>query len=208
MQAPDPLADVRPSRAAVHLRRLAEAAPRCGDLTALLAVGELLEGPDDITRSEVLAVLDRPARRVTWGSVPLDVLAWQREERLDDLPLTWWYRSSERAPDNHTLFRPLLFWSRAHGLDEHALTAVAAGGEERLDALRPKAPEVTELVARLRAERAEAASALTDVVDTYWERAWRRNQQRLDRYPEHRLWDLAWGLVDLEHALEQLREGT
>lgn len=195
---------MRPSRAVAHLERVAATAPRCGGLAALLVVGELLEGPDDITRSEVIAVLDRPARRVTWGATPLDVLGWMTDEQLSRLPITWWYRSSERPADNHTLFRPLPFWTRGAGVDVAALAALAAGDVDTLDGLRAAAPDVADLLERLRGEREDALAALTDVVDVYWERGWRRNQQRHDRYPEHRLWELAWGLADLEHAIETL----
>lgn len=197
---------MRPSRAAVHLQGVADAATRSGELVALLLVGELLEGPDDVTFSQVVGVLDRPARRLTWGSTPLEALTWVREERLDNLPLQWWWRSAERPADNHVLYRPLAFWTSETGTDEVALAAVASADVPALESLRPDAPEVADLVTRLRAERDDAAQALTDVVDTYWERGWRRNQQRLGRYPEHRLWDLAWGLADLEQALPRLAD--
>lgn len=53
----------------------------------------------------------------------------------------------------------------------------------------PEEPDVTDV-----------AFVVDKGVDRFWDADWRREHKGGGRYPEHTLWELAWGVRDLEGA--------
>lgn len=165
------------------------------------AFGELLEAPDDPGFSEVALVVDAGVDELPWGYEPPSLQWFAHWSRMDRHPMRWVARPRDQPVSNHMVRRPLRLWTVNDGVDEAALTALA---ERRAVEHRLEDPPPDELRAALERELAVTEAALDDAVERYWDRDFRDEHRGGGRYPEHTLWELAWGVRDLRRGLEQL----
>lgn len=205
---------VKYATAVGHVRMVVEA---CADAAAKMQAigrerpyvleawvfGALLDAPQEIEATDVAFVVDAPAAEVPWGAEPGGLRWFTNFYRIDRYPVRWFARPVDRPVVNHRIRRPVHFWS-TDGPHEAALQALAEG---RVDDL-PRAAELDAegLDRQLDDEAATVLAALGGVVDAYWQHDWRREQRDGERGPEHELYDLAWGLVDLDRGRRRLRD--
>jgi hypothetical protein len=199
---------MRRSTAVRRLRTIAERAQRtCAlwepgeGLVAVHAYGSVLDpGEDDgsVEVVQVAFVVNEPPEAVTWGCRPPAYAGLAYVLELEKAPVDWCFRSADAPVGNHRIDRPLQIWSRRSGVEEAALTALAAGDAEALREPRPR-PRV--LQRHLAEELAAAEVRLRDVRDRYWQRGWRHDHHGAGSYPENHLWDAVHGYLDLLDAV-------
>jgi hypothetical protein len=195
---------MRYRRAVEKLRTLASAcdAERAwpGDDPILLeayAFGEVLDGPDELDRVEVVLVLNLPAEEVVWESTPRQAVWLEDSLRLNKGGYSYRWRSSRDSVSNHRIRRPVRFWSREGGPDEGVLQALSERRFGDLPRLETPPEDQREQVA---GELAVAFGRLRAVRDSYWDQQWRREHRGFGRYPENELWDAIDGYLDLYDA--------
>lgn len=202
-------------RHATAVRRLTAIAQRCQQvrslwevedgLVAVYAFGGVLEPAEATGGSlevvQVAFVVNAGPDVVAWGARPPRFAGLPYVLDLEKAPVDWYFRPAALPVSNHLIVRPLLIWSREHGVQQESLTAVAAGTAE---ALRPKAPRDGVLSRQLVEELAASRAYLERVRDRYWQRGWRSEHHAGGSYPEHHLWDATHGYLDLLAAVERL----
>jgi hypothetical protein len=103
---------------------------------------------------------------------------------------------------NHAIERAVRVWAKGTGGEAAALSALEQG---RLDGVMVDGPPSRDaLRAQVAVERAVAQSYLAEVVESFYERDWRRAHQGGGVHPEDHLWCAAAGFMDLDTALDQL----
>jgi hypothetical protein len=198
-------------RRSTAVRRLGIIARRCQricdlwapgqGLVAVHAFGTVLDSGEDDGSVEVVQValvVNEPPELVPWGARPPAYAGLPYVLELDKAPVDWCFRSSAAPIGNHRVDRPLRIWSRAEGVDEQSLAALAVGQAEALREPRPRPPVFKR---HLREELAAAQARLGDIRDRYWQRAWRSDHHGADSYPENHLWDAVHGYLDLLDAV-------
>ncbi|MCP4223385.1 MAG: hypothetical protein GY773_08600 [Actinomycetia bacterium] len=162
--------------------------------------GDLVTGPDTIEVIYLALVVDFPVEEVTWLARPARAEATASLLRFDKYPLRWWWRPTVWPVWNHTITRPVRFWSKANGTDETALSLLA---DRRLDELVSEGPPDPEAYrAQLQTELEAARRHLNRVVDSYHDRDWRRDHKGFGVYPEDHLWWATQGFLELDDALQ------
>jgi hypothetical protein len=200
---------VRYATAIDHLRLVADACaeeaqrPAAGGMShpyvrAAYAFGEILDVPDEPDGTEVALVVDTGVDELPWGVEPPRLHAFVRAYRIDRYPIRWFPRPRDLPVADHRIVRPVRLWDLEHGIHEVAFEALRSG---RPEDVRLPAPPAAELRTALERHLAVTRDALGEVVDRYWDHDWRREHSGGGRYPEHTLWDLAWGVRDLERAV-------
>ncbi|RJK96413.1 DUF7711 family protein [Vallicoccus soli] len=169
---------MKPSRAAHHVRTLAEACAAMAGRPATifpLRVQELwvwggaLEPGRDVERVGVALAVDLPAADVPWLGEPKGAQHWADATRMSRTPFTPRWRSVHAPVWNHRVERPLLVWDAPGGPREDALGALAEGAAQ---ALRAPAPPPDALRDRLERERAVSLAELAAATAAYEERRW------------------------------------
>jgi hypothetical protein len=200
---------VRYATAISHLRLVAEA---CADaasrppldderhpyIVGAHAFGEILELPEDPDVTAVAFVVDATVDELPWGVEPPDLRWFIHQARIDRHPIRWFARPRDLPVGDHRIVRPVRLWDVDHGIDEVTFDAFRS---RHVESVRLPAPSREELAAALERHLTVTRSALDEVVDRFWDRDWRREHTGSGRYPEHTLWELAWGVRDLERAL-------
>lgn len=199
---------MRRSTAVNRLRTIAERAqstcrlwqPDQG-LVAVYAYGAVLDPTSDdgsVDVVQIVLVVNEPPHEVPWGSRPPAYAGLGYVLELEKAPIDWCFRSAAAPLGNHRIDRPLRIWSRAGGVEDAALTALAAGTVDALREPRPRAPVLRRHLAE---ELAAAEARLREVRDRYWQRAWRHDHHGAGTYPENHLWDAVEGYLDLLDAV-------
>ncbi|HKS48905.1 MAG TPA: hypothetical protein VJT49_28115 [Amycolatopsis sp.] len=101
---------------------------------------------------------------------------------------------------NHVIRDPVRFWS-LDGTDEVVLNALR---DRRFTELSRVTASPTELRRRTKVELDHALVRLRAVHEAYWERDWRHEHRGGGRYPEHHLWEVTEGYLDLLDAAHHL----
>jgi hypothetical protein len=200
---------VRYATAIGHLRLVAEACaeaaalPPLGDeqhpfVVAAYAFGELLELPTNPDGTDVAFVVAADAEVLPWGLEPPELRWFVDRSRIDRHPIRWFARPRDLPVGDHRIVRPVRLWDADRGIDEASFEALRS---RDVEAVRLPAPSTEERRTALERHLAVTKAALGEAVDRFWDRDWRRERTGHGRYPEHTLWDLAWGVRDLERAL-------
>jgi hypothetical protein len=199
-------------RHATAVRRLRTIAERCQQvcglwadhegLVAVHAFGQVLDpagergGSLDVV--QIALVVQQDLEQVTWCVRPPEYAGLGYVLELEKAPVDWYFRPAALPIGNHVIVRPLQIWDRRAGVDERALTALAAGEAEplRAPALRPEV-----LHRQLTEELTAALVHLERIRDDYWQRDWRSHHKTIETFPEHHLWDAVHGYLDLLQAV-------
>jgi hypothetical protein len=200
---------VRYATAIGHLRLVAEACAEAAALppfddeqhpfvVAAYAFGELLELPTDPDGTDVAFVVAVDAEELPWGIEPPELRWFVHRSRIDRHPVRWFARPRDLPVGDHRIVRPVRLWDTERGIDEASFEALRS---RDVEAVRLTAPVTEEMRTALERHLAVTKAALGEVVDRFWDRDWRREHTGAGRYPEHTLWELAWGVRDLERAL-------
>jgi hypothetical protein len=168
-------------------------------LEEMWVTGELLSFADTLEAGAVVLVLDLPAEDLPWLALH-PAGEWVGDQlRLGKRPLRWSYRPLTWPVWNHEHRRLVRFWSAAGGLD---LAVVEALRSRSLDRVTVIEPSVDQLAEQLREELAVSRRHLRAMLDTYWDRDWRRHHDGHDESPEDHLWRAATAVTDIWAALE------
>ena len=186
-----------------HVRRLAEQCVEMAELpsrfqglpvSALWAVGDVLETARDLEWVKVVLVVDLPVSEVPWFCTPDGAAQWSEATRLSKNPVGAWWRSAQAPVWNHHIVRPLLVWDRAGGLREDALRALREGrGAE----LGQAAPTAEEFAARMLDELVVSRAALVARTADYDAKRWGRT--RLEKLADP-LFEASLGYLDVLEA--------
>jgi hypothetical protein len=210
-------------RRATAVRRLRTIAERCRQvcplwepgtgLAAAYTFGPVLdrgEGEEpSIEVVQLVLVVHAGADEVTWSYRPATFTGLPYVLDLEKAPVDWYFRPLGHPVGNHRILRPLPIWTRAAGVHEQALAALADGRPEVLDRWREPAPRPAVLQRQLAQELAAARAQLVRARDGYWRRSWREAHHAAGTTPENYLWDAVNGYLDLlAVAGEDLRAAT
>lgn len=94
------------------------------------------------------------------------------------------------------------FWSASGDLDPAVIEALRS---RRFDRVPVVTPSVDELAAQLREELAVSRRHLGAMLDSYWDRDWRRQHSGHEESPEDHLWRAATAVTDIWAALDGLQ---
>jgi hypothetical protein len=167
-------------------------------VVAAYAFGQVLELPEALDGTEVAFVVDATVDELPWGVEPPGMQWFVHQARIDRHPIRWFARPRDLPVGDHRIVRPVRLWDADGGIDERTFDALRS---RDVEAVRLPAPPREELAAAQVRHLTVTRAALDEVVDRFWDRDWRREHSGGGRYPEHTLWDLAWGVRDLERAL-------
>ncbi len=150
-------------------------------LEEMWVTGELLGFAETLEAGAVVLVLNLPAEDLSW--LPLHPAGeWAGDQlRIGKRPLQWCYRPLTWPVWNHEHRRLVRFWSASGDLD---LAVVEALRSRRLNRVTVVEPSVDELAAQLHEELAVSRRHLRAMLDTYWDRDWRRHHSGHDESPE------------------------
>ncbi len=172
-------------------------------LEEMWVTGELLGLSETIEAGAVVLVLNVPAQELPWLALH-PAGEWVGDQlRLGKRPLRWCYRPLTWPvwnPEHRQLVR---FWSASGDLD---LAVVEALGSRQLDRVTVVEPSVYELATQLREELAVSRRHLRAMLDTYWDRDWRRLHSGHDESPDDHLWRAATAVTDIWAALDGLQD--
>ncbi|MDH3260020.1 MAG: hypothetical protein OEM81_12605 [Acidimicrobiia bacterium] len=164
--------------------------------------GDLLAGPDTIEVIWLALVVDLPVEDVTWLARPAQAEATASILRFDKYPLRWRWRPTVWPVWNHTISRPVRFWSKEHGPDQTALEILANRRLGELAVLEPT--DQAAYRAQLQTELEASRRHLGRVVNSYHDRNWRRDHNGFGVYPEDHLWWATQGFLELDDALQEI----
>ncbi|MBS3939850.1 MAG: hypothetical protein KG028_02710 [Actinobacteria bacterium] len=196
-----------------HLRLVAEACAEwasrsvLGDasgpyVVAAYAFGDILDAPEEPDISDVVFVVDEGVETLPWGIEPPAVRAFVDLSRIDRHPIRWLVQPRDVPVGHHRIVRPVRLWDVDHGIDEVAIEALR---QRRPEDVRLPAPDEEEARAALERHLAVTRAALDAAIERFWDANWRREHKGAGRYPEQTLWELAWGVRDLERAVDGKR---
>lgn len=192
-----------------HLRLVAEACaeaaarPAFGDaphpyVVAAYAFGDILDVPEEPDGTDVVFVVDEGVDTLPWGSEPPALRAFISLSRIDRHPIRWFVMPRGVPIGDQRVVGPVRLWDANAGIDEVALEALR---QRRPEDVKLPAPDAQESRAARKRQLAATRATLDDAIERFWDADWRREHKGAGRYPEHTLWDLAWGVRDLERAL-------
>jgi hypothetical protein len=201
---------VRYATAIGHLQLVAEACaaaasrPPLGDepvpyVVGAYAFGEILALPDDPAGTDVAFIVDVSVDELPWGAEPAELRWFVDRARIDRHPIRWFARPRDLPVGDHHIVRPVRLWDVDGGIDEATFDALRS---RDVETVRLPAPTPEAMGAALERHLAVSRAALDEVIERFWDGDWRREHRGGGRYHEHTLWDLAWGVRDLERALE------
>ena len=166
--------------------------------------GDLVTGPDTVEVIWLALVVDFPVEEVTWLARPAQAEATAKMLRFDKYPLRWWWRPTVWPVWNHTISRPVRFWSKSHGPDEEALRLLA---DRRVNELVIQGPaDRGAYREQLQTELEASRRHLDRLVNSYHDRDWRRDHKGFGVYPEDHLWWATQGFLELDDALRSSDE--
>lgn len=168
-------------------------------LEELWVTGDLLGVSETLGAGSVVLVLDVPADELPWLALH-PAGEWVGDQlRLGKRPIGWCYRPLAWSVWNHEHRRLARFWTAADGLDTEVVDALRS---RRLDRLVVVEPSSQELVEQLREELAVSRRHLRALLDSYWDRDWRREHKGYVESPEDHLWRAARAVEDMHGALD------
>ena len=170
-------------------------------LQELWVTGELLGVADTIDEGSVVLVLDVPAEELPWLALHPSGKWVGDQLRLGKRPMRWCYRPLAWPVWNHEHRRLVRFWTASNGLDTDVIEALRARHLNRLTVVEPSEQD---LVEQLRDELTVSRRHLRTVLDSYWDRDWRREHEGYDASPEAHLWRAATAVEDMCNALGEL----
>lgn len=170
-------------------------------LEELWATGDLLGLADGVDSASVVLVLDVPADQLPWLALH-PAGEWVGDQlRLGKRPIRWCYRPLACPVWNHEHRRLVRFWTASEGVDSDVIESLRS---RTLDQLAVVEPTAQELVEQLREELTLSRRHLRAVLDSYWDRDWRREHKGYDESPEDHLWRAATAVEDMRAALDEL----
>ncbi|MBI2705810.1 MAG: hypothetical protein HYX32_11050 [Actinobacteria bacterium] len=195
---------------ATAIRHLVEMSETASDITTRLrnsdiewpleeiwVAGDLLDGAAEMDAGAVVLMLDIEPGELPWMAQH-PVAEWVGHElRLGKRPMAWCYRPHVWPPWNACHRRVALVWTAGGGLDEPSIEALRNQRQPKI-----AAPDDALFREQLVEERAAARVHLRQIVDDFWEPAWRRENRGEDR--EDQLWRAAAGLLEIDDALREV----
>jgi hypothetical protein len=201
---------VKRSTAIGHLIEMAEVASerlRLRDtdigwpLEELWVTGELLGQADTLDGGAVVLVLDVSTDELPWLALH-PAGEWIGDQlRLGKRPFRWCYRPLAWPVWNHEHRRLVRFWTARDGLDTDVIEALRA---RQFDRLTVADPSEGELAAQLGEELTVSRLHLRALLDSYWDRDWRREHTHYDESPEDHLWRAALAVEDMLGTLDDM----
>jgi hypothetical protein len=198
------------STAIGHLVEMAEvASDRLGlratdldwPLEELWLTGELLGPADNVEAGSVVLALDVPPDELPWLALHPAGEWVGGQLRLDKRPLQWSYRPSAWPVWNHEHRRLTQFWSAGSGLDESVIEALRARRPGDLTIVEPSTERLAD---QLREELTVSRRYLRMMLDSYWDRDWRRAHKAIEESPEDHLWRAATAVTEIQDVLDEL----
>jgi len=174
-------------------------------LVAAYVHGSLLTGVEELDWVELAFVVDEPVESVSWRVRPSHLEALADELRFSKLPLSWVWRPAAWPVWNHAIERATRVWNRGAGAEAAAFPALETGQLDSVTVDRP--PSRDALRAQVAVERGVARGHLAEVVESFYERDWRRAHQGGGVHAEDHLWWAAAGFMELDTVLGRLRRG-
>lgn len=163
-------------------------------VSALWAVGEVLDQPHELDWVTVALGVDLPAVDVPWFCPPAGAGEWANATRLSKNPVVAWWRSTHAPVWNHRIVRPVLIWDAGHGVRGEALDALLAGrGAE----VGEPAPGPDEFASRMAEELSVSEAALARRTADYEAGRWGRTSLAKIADP---LFDACLGYLDVLEA--------
>lgn len=173
-------------------------------LEELWVAGALLGFADALEVGSVTLVLDVPPEEMPWLARH-PVGEWVGSElRLGKRPMQWFYRPLAWPVWNCENRRLVRFWSAAGGTDENVIEALSS---RRFDGLGVVEQSDSELADQLGVELDVSRRHLRVMLESYWDRDWRREHGRFEESPEDHLWRAAAAVTEIQDALDGLRAG-
>lgn len=121
-------------------------------VVAAYVFGELLDGPDQLDRIDVVLAAPLRPEEVQWSVMPPTVTRFLRRTHLSRLPVRWLCMPSAWPVANDYIRHPVRIWS-TDGPCPHVIQLIA---QRRFADLRPEAPPTAEQLMRER----EAADSM------------------------------------------------
>lgn len=149
----------------------------------------------------IVVRLDLPDDDLPYLSLHPAIAGWTSWLRLDKLPIDAHWRSQHVPAWDHAVTRVARFWSAATGTDELMIRRL----EDRTvpdEMIESPAPEG--LRDALQAALPRSEQHLTEVLEGYWTRDWRRQHQGNGIYPEDHLWRAAEAVQSIRNTLHEL----
>ena len=166
-------------------------------LDEMWVAGALLEPADEIDHGTVILMIDLPAEELPWLAAH-PTAEWVGEQlRLGKRPFSWTYRPTAWPAWSYRNRRVARFWSAASGLDHAVIDALRSGAVA--DKIEPDGGELAE---QLRVELEVAKAHLQSILESYWDRDWRRDN-RHHTSPEDQLWRAATAVNELDAAITE-----
>jgi hypothetical protein len=202
---------MRRSTAIGHLVEMATVAAERLELTdrhrwplkEIWVTGALLSFAETLDAGAVVLVLDLPPEELPWLRMHPAGEAIGHQLGLGKRPFLWCYRPRAWPAWSYQHRRAVKVWAVDSGLDSSAIDALRSRRFERLAIVEPSDAELT---TQLRAEMAVSREHLRSVLESYWDRDWRRRHKGYDESPEDHLWRAATAVSEMLDALGNLSE--
>lgn len=165
---------------------------------AVYTFGDILDGHDDPEGTDVVFVVDEGADTLPWGRERAALRGFISLARIDRHPIRWVALPRDLQVGCHPgIVRPVRLWDTGGGIDEVTFEALR---ERRGEDVR--LPAVDDETSQDACDRhlAVTRAALDDAIERFWDGDWRREHKGGGRHPEHDLWELAWGVRNLERG--------
>jgi hypothetical protein len=162
--------------------------------------GAILDPVDRMDSYDVALVLDVSTDEVTWRAHD-PAGDWIADRmRLTKLPVAWFARPAGRPAYDRRMRGMVRVWSTS-GADRDAIDRLRHGDPTLGDSAAPVD------TAQLATELAECRRHLATVLDSYYDRDWRRQHTGGWVHPEDHLWRAAQAVRELTDAIEQRGAG-
>ena len=171
-------------------------------LAELWVGGAVLGTAERIDTYDVVLVLDAPAAEIPWLALHPAGEWYGDRLRLTKVMAEWFLRSTEHGVHNHRLRELVRVWT-PDGPDEALIDRLRRGELTPTDISQP--PDDATLAAQLETELVQCRQHLATILDSYFDRDWRRAHKGYGVYPEEHLWRAAQAVRELTDALTALR---
>lgn len=168
-------------------------------LTEVWVGGDLVDAGSDIDHVVAILVFDLSADELPEQALHDAERSVEWQLRLRSRPMIRRSRPAVRPAWSHLEQRVARVWSAAEGADTANLEGLRRADLRGVTVI---APSSAELRAWLTAELPRSERHLRDVLDHYWEGAWRRDHTGGGIHPDDHLWRASWAVQSMRDALE------